>query len=264
MNSVKSAVCKALLLSLYESYQFKPYYQIIGENYSLDACLMLFSESEIKAIRHEARKMHCRDDVVGHKSISNLYPAEFQYHNEVFDLDTYMSWFSAEEIEQIDADASLSFSDSSPEHREHCRSVLIESMQKTGVFPGYVTFDDRKDVKIEECLTWFRPEEIDDIKNGSSAPAPRRLPRSTLKEIKLMIDDLESFSESVCFAYGAIIEFDFSKRASDRREHVSMQMIYGDNFAHALSEFKGTDESSGIQDCDYLPDVMHVVFECAF
>ncbi|EGR5926940.1 hypothetical protein BS028_09010 [Vibrio parahaemolyticus] len=66
--------------------------------------------------------------------------------------------------------------------------------------------------------------------------------------------------------YHALICFDMSKRKINRSNQKHLFLISGDNLAHALEEFKSTDESSGLVESEHSNDfggeVMTVIFEC--
>ncbi|EQM48250.1 hypothetical protein D051_1070 [Vibrio parahaemolyticus VPCR-2010] len=86
-------------------------------------------------------------------------------------------------------------------------------------------------------------------------------------------EEIESFLISIqeqvihtSSRYHALICFDMSKRKINRSNQKHFFLIFGENLAHALEEFKSTDESSGLVESEHSNDfggeVMTVVFEC--
>ncbi|KAA1254771.1 hypothetical protein F0M16_10920 [Vibrio cholerae] len=86
-------------------------------------------------------------------------------------------------------------------------------------------------------------------------------------------EEIESFLNSIheqvihtSSRYHALICFDMSKRKINRSNQKHLFLIFGDNLAHALEEFKKSEESSGLVESihsnDFSGEVMTVIFEC--
>lgn len=87
---------------------------------------------------------------------------------------------------------------------------------------------------------------------------------SSLEQIKIDLADLEQQLEQNVHPYGAIVSFDFSKRKANRDNRVMTFPITGDDFKHALEEFKNRDESSGLIESDFFAPVLNIELEVSY
>lgn len=89
---------------------------------------------------------------------------------------------------------------------------------------------------------------------------------SDFEEIEPFISSMQENLSHTADRYHALICFDMSKRKINRSNQKHFFLISGDNLAHALEEFKSTDESSGLVESEHSNDfggeVMTVIFEC--
>ncbi|MCX8796138.1 hypothetical protein [Vibrio parahaemolyticus] len=86
------------------------------------------------------------------------------------------------------------------------------------------------------------------------------------EEIEPFLSSMQENLSHTAARYHALICFDMSKRKINRSNQKHLFLISGDNLAHALEEFKSTDESSGLVESEHSNDfggeVMTVIFEC--
>ncbi|ELA8197379.1 hypothetical protein RGL65_001361 [Vibrio parahaemolyticus] len=86
------------------------------------------------------------------------------------------------------------------------------------------------------------------------------------EEIEPFLSSIQENLSHTADRYHALICFDMSKRKINRSNQKHLFVISGDNLAHALEEFKITDESSGLVESEHSNDfggeVMTVIFEC--
>ncbi|WP_063664386.1 hypothetical protein [Aliivibrio fischeri] len=82
-----------------------------------------------------------------------------------------------------------------------------------------------------------------------------------LSALKSDLEDLETTLANGCYGYGAIVSFNFANRQYNRQNKVMTFVIVGDDLDHALSEFKNEDRSSGMNEYDFMSDVMSIQLE---
>ncbi|NQZ49696.1 MAG: hypothetical protein HRT95_05755 [Moritella sp.] len=81
--------------------------------------------------------------------------------------------------------------------------------------------------------------------------------------MEMYIKDLEGFAEGECFGYAAVISLDLTKRKVNRtKPHVTL--VYGQNLEDAIAEYKQRDESSGLFDDDFKPEMITILFQAEF
>lgn len=83
----------------------------------------------------------------------------------------------------------------------------------------------------------------------------------SMLELETSLEDLKFAMENGCHAYGAIVTFDMAKRSANRDSITHTFVITGDDFEHAIAEFKEEDRSSGLIESDFEQPVLTVQLE---
>lgn len=211
---------------------------------------------ETSAYDQGVRRDHCYDYMLDHYRAYAAYPMDFEYEGVVYDYDTIISWFAPVELSAIESGLTRH------EHSQ-LQSTIARYASLTGGLPRSVIINEQAftpddysslchDEWIQQCLQSYRHE-----------ARPAKVPQSPLSNLRDAIDDLSQYMAQRCCGYGAVIELDLSKRSVNRAPRIALHVIAGDSYADALTKFREQSESSGLDDDDFLPDVLTIAFQCA-